>query len=190
MRRTAASLLALGLTGCLLTPNPRPPADEGAWPAARNRLTRSGKLYDGLSTNAFARVVYLPRDLRDARVARIAAWKAFTVEETERLLVAERDDAARYEEFLLSLFTPTPADNDLDAPKSVWRVALVVPGAEDVLPESIQQVRPDAMLRALHPEIEEFYVVYRVRFVRQHALEGRNFVLRLAGAKGRLDFAY
>jgi len=188
--RYAGALLLLAVTACRLSPEPRPPPDEGAWAMERDRLTRSGTLYDGFATNAFAHAVYLPREARDARVARIAAWKAMTVEEAERLLVAERDDAARHEEFLVSLFTPSPADNDLDAARSVWRVALVIPGTEDVLPESIHQVRPDAMLRALHPEIGDFDVVYRVRFVRRQPLEGRSFMLRLAGAKGRLELRY
>ena len=185
----AGSLLFLLVTACLL-PEPRPPIDQGDWPALRGRMTRAGKLYDGLATNAFAQAVYLPREVREARVARVAAWKAFTVEETERMLVAERDDAARFEEFLLSLFTPESADNDLDTPKSIWRVALVMAGGEDILPASIQLIRPDSMLRALHPEIGDFDVVYRVRFPRTRPLADRPFTLRLAGAKGRIDLKY
>jgi hypothetical protein len=188
--RWAGALLLMVLAACRLAPEPRPPADEGAWATARDRMTRGGKIYDGLATNAFAHAVYLTRELREARVARVAAWKAMSVEETERLLVAERDDATRHEEFLVSLFTPTPSDNDLDAGKSVWRVALVLPGAGDLLPETIQQVRADAMLRALYPEIGDFDVVYLIRFARRQPLEGRSFVLRLAGARGRLDLQY
>jgi hypothetical protein len=188
--RIAAALLLVLATACHLPREPRPLPNEGAWAVARDRMTRTGKIYDGLATNAFVQVVYLPREVRDALVARIAEWKALTAEETQKLLVAERDDAARYEEFIVSMFTPDPADNDLDTAKSIWRVALVIDGSDDVLPESMHLERVDAMSRALYPMIGDFDAVYRVRFPRTHALDGRAFTLRLAGARGRIDFEY
>jgi hypothetical protein len=73
----------------------------------------------------------------------------------------------------------------------VWRVALVIPGEPDRLPaERAREIRTDAMLRRLYPEIGDFDTVYRVRFARTQPLDGRPFTLRLAGAKGRLDFQY
>ncbi len=188
--RTAAAVLLVAAVACRLPAQPRPTPEEGEWAAARERVTRSGKLYDGLATNAFVRAVYLPRDVREARVARVATWKVLTAEEAERLLATERDEAASFEDFQISLFTSTPADNDLDSSRSVWRIALVVPGAPDRLPLGVEQVRPDSMLRTLYPGIGDFDVVYHVRFQRTEPLEGRPFVLRLAGAKGRLDLAY
>ncbi len=185
-----ALLLASGCAQLPLTKEPTPTADEGEWAAARARATRSGKLYDGLATNAFIRTVYLPRDVRDARVARIAEWKALSPEETDRMLVAERDAAARYEEFLVFLFTPDLASNDLDSRTSVWRLALVVPGSPDVLPDQVEQIRPDALMRALHPDLGDFDTVYKVRFPRQQELSGKSFIFRLAGAKGRIDMQY
>jgi hypothetical protein len=134
--------------------------------------------------------VYLPRDVRDARVARIAAWKVLSPEETEQLLVAERDAAARYEEFLVFLFTPDFSANDLDSRNSIWRLALVIPGSPDVLPDRIEQIRADALMKKLHPEIGDFDTVYRVRFLRHQELGGKSFIFRLAGAKGRLDMQY
>ena len=49
-----------------------------------------------------------------------------------------------YDDFVVSLFTPTPADNDLDAPKSIWRVALVVPGEGEALPVRVFQMKADS----------------------------------------------
>ena len=187
MRRAAGLLLLL--MACRLPPQPRPPGDQGDWAAARDRVTRSGKLYDGLTTNAFAHVIYLPRDVREARVARVAAWKVLTAAETEKLLAIEREEAARYDDFLVFLFTPDRLDNDLETMRSVWRVALVVDGQPDRLPESVREVRPDAMLRELYPVLGDFDTVYRLRFARGDAPRGP-FTLRLAGAKGRLDFDY
>jgi hypothetical protein len=188
--RAAAPVLLVAAIACRLPAQPRPTAEEGDWAAARERFTRAGKLYDGLAANAFIRAVYLPRAVREARVARVATWKVLSVEETEKLLATERDEAANFEDFQIDLFTPVPADNDLDASKSVWRIALVVPGAPDRLPLAVEQVRPDAMLRTLYPGIGDFDVVYHVRFQRTEPLEGKSFVLRLAGAKGRLDLQY
>ncbi len=193
MRAPALLVAAVAALAChtvRLSPEPRPPPDEGAWAAARDAATRTGKLYDGLSTNAFVRAVYLSRTVRDARVARVATWKVLTVEETDRLLASEHDEADSFEDFQIALFTPTPADNDLDSSTSVWRVALVVPGEPDRLPVGIEQVRADSMLRTLYPHVGDFDIVYRVRFPRKAPLDGRAFVLRLAGAKGRLDLQY
>lgn len=188
--RAAAALALVAVSACAFGPEPRPTSAEGGWATSRDRATRSGKIYDGLATNAFVRTVYLPREVRDARVARISEWKVLSTEETERLLIAERDAAARWEEFLVFLFTPDFSANDLDSKRSVWRLALVVPGSTDVLPESIEQLRPDALVKALHPEIGDFDTVYKVRFPRLQELGGKHFVFRLAGAKGRIDMQY
>jgi hypothetical protein len=187
--RHAALALLLG-AACQFGPQPRPPSNEGDWAAARDAATRSGKLYDGLTTNAFVRTVYQSRGVREARVARVAAWKVLTAAEAEKLLATERDEADRYDDFLVFLFTPDRLDNDLDTLRSVWRVALVVDGQPDRLPEGGREVRVDAMLRELYPAIGDFDTVYRLRFRREPAVAGRQAVLRMAGAKGRLDFPY
>ncbi len=191
MRRAGTALLVVIFSaGCFAT-QPRPPPDEGDWAAARDRASRSAKLYDGFAAGAFARVVYLSPEVRETRANRVAIWSAMTAEERDRLLATERDEATKYDDFVLSLFTPDRPDNDLDAPKSVWRVALVVPGEGEALPVRIEQLRRDATLRALYPLFSDFDVVYRIRFARWAApLATRPFMLRLAGAKGRIDLAY
>jgi hypothetical protein len=195
MSRLAPILLLAAALGCadipFIEPQPTPPADQGEWAALRERATRSGKLYDGLGTNAFLRAVYQASDVRQARVSRLATWSAMPAVERDRLLAAERDEAARYDDFLVSLFTPNRADNDLDATRSIWRVALVVPGEGERLPVGISQVKADSTLRALYPGIGDFDVVYRVRFARwEPPLAQRRFVLRLAGARGRIDLEF
>jgi len=190
-----AVALALCLTGCSLGTTfhtqPRPSPEEGEWAAKRDASTRSAKLYDGLGANAFVSAVYLPRDVREAKVRRLAKWKAMTAEERDRLLAAEQEEAAQYEEFLVSLFTPDRPDNDLDAPRSIWRVALVVSQAGEALPQRVEQQRADATLRTLFPLVGDYDVVYRVRFARSTlSLDGRPFTFRMAGARGRVDLEY
>lgn len=192
----AVPLLALtAALGCAEVPfverQPSPPPNEGDWAAVRERATRSAKVYDGLGTNAFVRAVYQAPDVRQARVTRLAVWTAMTSAERDRLLAAERDEATQYDDFLVSLFTPDPADNDLDAIRSIWRVALVVPGEGERLPVGISQVKADSTVRQLYPAIGDFDVVYRVRFTRwEPPLAQRHFILRLAGARGRVDLEY
>lgn len=195
MSRSAPLLVLLSALGCaevpFIEPQPNPPPDQGEWAAVRDRATRAGKLYDGLATNAFVRAVYQGAEVRQARVTRLAAWTSMTPTERDRLLAAERDEAAQYDDFIVSLFTPDRADNDLDAIRSIWRVALVVPDVGERLPVKISQVKPDSTLRQLYPAIGDFDVVYRVRFTRwDPPLGQRPFVLRLASARGRVDLAY
>jgi hypothetical protein len=187
MRRAAPALL---IVAACLARQPLPPPEEGDWAVARDRATRSAKLYDGLATDAFASTVYLSPTVRETRARRLAVWTAMTVEERDRLLAAEREEAEKFDDFVVALFTPNRSDNDLDAPKSVWRVALVAAEGEE-LPVKIEQLKLNATLRALYPFVGDFDVVYRVRFSRFPApLALRPFTLRLAGAKGRIDLAY
>jgi hypothetical protein len=191
-RLLAGLVAAISLSGCVyFRKEPRPLGSEGAWAEKRERATRGAKIYDRLGTNAFIKAVHLTAEVREARAARLAVWRALTAQEREELLAVERAEAGEYEDFMVSLFTPDRDANDLDAPKSVWRVALVVPGAGEALPDRIEQVKADATLRALYPDFSVFDVVYRVRFGRSRvAIEGRPFTLRLAGAKGRADLVF
>lgn len=195
MRRASPLLVLAAAMACaevpFVEPQPNPPPEQGDWAAVRARATRSAKLYDGLATNAFVRAVYQAPDVRQARITRLALWTAMTAAERDRLLAAERDEATQYDDFLVSLFTPDRVDNDLDAIRSIWRVALVVPGEGERLPVGISQVKADSTLRQLYPAVGDFDVVYRVRFTRwEPPLAQRRFTLRLAGARGRIDLEY
>jgi hypothetical protein len=196
MRRPSRAALALLLLGACsvkqyFEPEPRPPAVEGKWAEVRDRATRSGKVYDGFGTNAIVKAVYLSSEVREARVSRLAIWTVMTPAERDQLLASERAEAEEYDDFLVALFTPDRRANDLDAAQSVWRVAVVVQGDDEKVAQQIVQVRSDATLRALYPTVDTFDTVYRVRFERfLPPLNGRPFILRLAGAKGRLDLGF
>jgi hypothetical protein len=191
--RAAAAALPLLLAGCFIfTTQPRPTPEEGGWAKERDHFSASAKLYDGLTTRAFASAVYQAPSVREARVARLAEWQTMTAEEREKLLATEREEAQRYDDFLVSLFTVDRPENDLDTNRSVWRVALVLEGEGELLPEKIEAIRTDATLRTLYPAIGDFDIVYRVRFARRPGtpLAERVFTLRLASARGRLEFPF
>lgn len=191
-----AALAALAaVAGCARIPftesQPTPTAEEGVWAEVRQRFTRSGKIYDGLGMNAFVSAVYDPLEAREARIDRLAVWKKLTAQEREVLLASEREQASHFDDFLLSLFTTNRPDNDLTSKNSIWRLALVVPGEGELLPETVEEVRIDSTVRALYPNVGDFDVVYRVRFPRwKEPLAGRSFTLRLAGSRGLLDLDY
>jgi hypothetical protein len=194
MRRFALAV-AVALLACVrlpfTEPQPTPTAEEGAWGRERARFTRAGKIYDGLGMNAFVSAVYLPLQAREARAERLAIWRSATGAERDATLASEREEAARYDEFLVALLTADRADNDLDARKSVWHVALALPGGTEIVPERIEVQRIDANVRMLYPNVSDFDVVYRVRFPKQpEPLVGRPFTLRMAGSRGRIDLEF
>ncbi len=188
-RAALAFLLALGCRATL-PEQPVPGENEGIWAGMRHRFTRSTKIYNQFDDKAFATATYQALPARLARAERVAEWRRMTPQERDALLATERVEAEKYEDFLLAFFCADFAANDLDALKSVWRVALVAPGQADVLPFKIEQVRKDAELIGLYPYIGHFDVVYRVRFPRWTGptpLADQPFVLRIAGAPGKVD---
>ena len=193
--RIAAVAVAVALGGCSLLPRqPVPTTWEGEWAAQRDRFTRSGRVYDRVDDQLFATATYQAPSARRARAERLAEWKAMTAAEREQLLAAERAEAETWEEFLLSVYTPDRVTNDLDSPRSVWRLALVVEGAGELLPAGRPDVvRVDATVAGLYPYAGKFDVVYRVRFPRwtgERSLAEIPFSLVMAGAPGKLELRF
>lgn len=192
MKRVLWPLVLLAGCGVLHGSAPKPDTNDPPWGAERDRFTRRAKVYDILDDKAFAVALYEPMQLRRARVDRLAEWRVLTVEEKQKLLVKEEAEAAAEEDFLLAFYTGNRADNDLDSPKSVWRVALVV-GEQNVLPSRIEVVRHDATLRTLYPFIGDFDTVYRIRFPVWRGpkpLVDSQFILRIAGAPAKVDLSW
>ncbi len=168
-------------------------AADDAWVVARDRATRTEKLYSQLNDIAFATAVYQSPAVRAARVERIAAWKGSLPAEKQAALDREKAEAAEGEEFLLAFFTDDRRANDLASDKSTWRVGLVVNGKEQATATKVTFVRPDPTLQVLYPWITDFDTLYRVRFPRfpgPTPLAELPFQLRIAGALGALDLDF
>jgi hypothetical protein len=185
MRRLLVLFL---LAACVPLPSPRPRPEEGHWKEERLRWTRKFELYDRLDSRAFAVATYQSPAVRVARATRLAEWKGLSRADTDALLAQEKAEGDRYDDFFLGFFAADTRQNDLVATDTVWRVALVLPNGAQVLPEKIEQLPNDVTVHALYPYLGDFYIPYRIRFPKKlQGDEPSAFVLRLAGAVGKLD---
>jgi hypothetical protein len=196
--RLALALAAAGaLAGCSTidkarATQPTPRSEEGDWAVVRNQATRRAQLYDGFTHRATATATYLSPAVREARVARLAVWLGWTEEEKARRLAAERAEAERYEEFLLSFYTGDTRANDLDtASGSVWRLALQI-GPGDLVTRDAKELDPDATITGVFPFVGPFDVVYRVRFPKAPGapLADRPFTFLIASAIGKMELRF
>lgn len=192
-RAPLAVAVALAVSGCVILhprePEPRP--DAGDWASARDAATRRYQLYDGLVHRATATATFLSPEVREARARRLAKWLAWTQDDLARRLEAERTEAAAFDDFVVAFYTADRTANDLDAMRSVWRIAVEVGGGE-LLPTNVTALDSDATITTLYPWVSPFDTVYRVRFAQppDAPLAGRPFTLEIASALGRipLDF--
>ncbi len=85
------------------------------------------------------------------------------------------------------MYTAEPRFNDLDAPRSGWRVAVQFNGA-DLLPRRVTAVERDSATLGLYPYVGPFDVVYRVILPMPAAgpVAGRPYDLEIASALGKL----
>ncbi len=195
LRTLAAAALVAALAGCglgsLVKREPTPGIREGTWAEVRGAATRRGSIYDGLEHRASATATFLGAAEREARARRLGEWLGWTPEELQKRLEQERTEAAQGEEFLLSFYTADTRANDLDSPRTVWRVAVEADEGE-LLPSRVEALDTDTTITGLYPYVGVFDTVYRVRFPPspKGPLEGRMFTLEIASALGKIDLAY
>lgn len=189
----AASVAAsLALAGCAFLPRaPEPMTTEGEWAEQRDAATRRAFLYDGLKHRATGTATLLSLPVREARARRLAEWFGWTPAELEERLEQERAEAAEGEEFLLSFYAADSQDDDLDAPRSVWRIAVKADGV-DVLANRVTSIDSDATTAGLFPYVGPFDTVYRVflPLAPGGPLAGREFTLEVASARGKLSIDF
>jgi len=196
MSRAALAALLLAASGCAtvaarLPPRaPDPLPDRGDWAVARDGASRRVQLYDGFVHRATASATWLSLPVREAATRRLAAWQGWTAAEVEAALAVDRTEAAKGEEFLVSLYTADRRANDLDGSPSIWHIE--IDDGQLVSPATSRQAVPDdATLRQLFTYVGAFDTVYRVRVPWSGtALAGRPFKLRLASALGKLELDF
>lgn len=191
-RALVAAAALSALAGCSFHPrSPLPETREGEWALARDAATRRTVLYDRFKHRATATATHLSLPVREARARRLAEWLGWTPAELEARLAAERAEHEAGEEFVLCFYTADSRSNDLDAPRSVWRVALKT-GGEDLLATRVTSIDSDATMVGLFPYVGPFDVVYRVFLPKVPAgpLDRGAFVLQLASTLGKVDLDY
>jgi hypothetical protein len=190
--RALALAAAAALGACAYLPrSPSPTTLEGEWASRRDDATRRAIVYDGLTHRATVTATHLSLPVREARARRLGEWLGWTPVELEKWLALERQEAAESEEFLVAFYTADMHYNNLDAPRTDWRVALKVDGA-DLLAQKISGVERNASTLGLFPFIGPFDVAYRIILPMPQAgpVEGRAFALELASALGKLELDY
>lgn len=190
--RAIALAAVAALAGCAFLPRaPAPSTAEGEWAERRDFATRRAFLYDGLKHRATGTATHLSMAVREARARRLAAWFGWTQAELDARLAQERQEAAEGEEFVLALYTSDARYNNLDAPRSDWRVAVKVDGA-DLLARRVTAFERDAALLGLFPYIGPFDVAYRVTLPPWHvgSIAGREFTLEVASAVGKVSIDF
>jgi hypothetical protein len=190
--RAAALAALVSAAGCALLPrSPSPTTLEGEWAEKRDVSTRRAFLYDGLKHRATATATHLSLAVREARARRLGEWLGWTPVELEQRLALERKEAADSEEFVVALYTAEPRFNNLDAPRSDWRVALKIDGA-DLLARKVTALDRDAAVLALFPFVGPFDIVYRVIVPMPQVgpVDGREYTFELASALGKLSLDY
>ena len=191
--RAAAAVAALAALGaCSLVPRaPKPQTTEGEWASKRDAATRRAFLYNAFDHQATATATFLSLEVREARARRLGEWLGWTPAELQARLDQERREAAEGEELFLSFYTSEPKNNDLDAPRSIWRVAVRVDDVDVVARRVTGADRNDNAI-GLFPYIGPFDVAYRVLLPAAPGgpLTGRPFVVEIASAVGRLTLDY
>jgi hypothetical protein len=190
--RTGAIAAALVLlAGCGYVQKTRARPNGLDWTQQRDAATRQTTSYDGFLHRATATATYLSPAVREARARQLAIWLSWSPEELERQLEAEQADADRYDEFVVSFFAADFVSNDLDAPRSVWRMAVELAGAE-ILPVLVRSVDRDSTITTLYPWVGKFDTVYVLRFPRAPGppLAEQPFVLMIASAMGQLPLDF
>ena len=190
LARAAAVVAALAAAGCHPR-QPMPLTREGEWAVVRDDATRRFILYDNFDHRATVTATHLSLQVREARSRRLAEWLGWTDQELQASLAQERGEYAAGEEFLLSFFAADWHSIDLAAPRSIWRIAVKVEGA-DLLASKVSTLDQNTNLVGLFPYIGPFDVVYRVKVPRPPSgeLAGKPFVLELSSAMGKLPLDF
>lgn len=170
---------------------PIPDDQAGAWPEARDLETRHVVLYDAFEHRARLWSIRLTPVVREERVRRLALWLSWTPAELDQKLAAEREEGAKWDDFVIFLHTAKPRWNDLDAPQSIWRQEFDFGGGE-VVAARTESIERNATFDTLFPMGGAFDTAYLVRFPRAAGSSGAPppGILRFASALGELVLDY
>ena len=178
-----AFLCLLVLSGCRGLPFPEPALSD-PYGQALKAETRITSVYQGLETRIFTRLVRLSPGLVAAQCHELSEARAESpAQAAERLSKTLAENAAPT--FFAVVHTPEARWNDWELPNSAWHIALLQ-GEQQTAPERVTRLdRPySPELKRLYPYLDDFAVLYRIRF--PPGAQGE--ALRVSGVLGHMSF--
>lgn len=134
--------------------------------------TRSIKLFQDFSTRLYLSATYKTMDFRAAYAGRYSAAYQADEEARLRLLEKEEEEALKFDDFLVVVYTPEKQWNDLDKKDSIWRLFLEDASGgkrEPAFTTRLSSASP--LVREFYPHLDEWSVAYEVRFLKQPRAE-------------------
>jgi hypothetical protein len=194
----AMMLALLGCAGCAENVGSARGASEESYREVQKKWTREGKTMHDLDTALEVGATYKSWDFRSAYVERSAELFRLPEARRQELLASERAAHDQAHEFYVAAASHREQWNDLGRPGSIWRVALLCDGRQEVEPLRIQRLKKiTAATLEFYPYTDTFSFGYTIQFPRKLAdgtdLCGpgtRRMVLRFAGPLGTLDLAW
>jgi hypothetical protein len=156
-----------------------------------SRHTRSAELYDALDTVAKGWATWKSPQLRAALAeASIAAYR-LEGDAARNLRLEEERAGRRVREFHLALYTPKSGWNDLESPRTLWKVYLTLPGGERWEPVRVIYLPKSDKSAVEYPYVSRWTREYAILFPVLDAL-GTDLppTLELAGPLGTMRFAF
>jgi hypothetical protein len=172
------------------------PAEPRSYDEVVRDWTRSATLRRDFDTLLEVHATYKSPEWRAALVARRAELGELPDSERAALLEQQKSEAAAHHEIVVVMSTYEGRENDLQKGKrSVWTVALVDDQGNRAEPVSIKRDRrPDDVIRAEHPHMNDFAEAYLVRFARDAVSPlhdgARTFSLRISSARGAVELVW
>lgn len=171
---------------------------ESAYHDVLDRFTRHAEIYSsfesGKDTRIFCETTYQSWAFRQARVGRMALFQVQPPEVVAGNLAREETENAQFFELFFGVHANNYRFDDFDRPNSIWRIALVTKQGE-LTPSSVERVgRADLNMRGLYPYMSDFWVAYRIRFVKppesRNAAASEKVLLRIASTIGKAELSF
>lgn len=205
LKVSALLVLILGSFSC--GSSPPPVSLEGQWPNSAGEYddvteawTRSGKLIapfsDGMSKLLQVSATFHSPEWRRAYVDFRSKREMLADSSRAELLAAQQAADEKFYEVMLLVQTHSFRENDLQKGKrSVWRLALVDAGGNEVEPTEVKSVRtPREYMRPYYPLVTEQDELYVARFPKEGLqLFGggaKQFSLKMASSKGGVELIW
>jgi hypothetical protein len=194
LRWLAAASCALLLATACASPQtvslaPAWPERGGDYKTVQQAWTRAGRLRDGFDQVLSVHATFLSPAWRTAWVDRRVRVERLSPSARATMLEEQHELDAEHYEVALMITTYERTENDLQkGEKSVWRVALIDDhGVELESASIVRDRRPEKVIRAQFPDLEDFGTAYLARFPRRVELlrtDARAMRLRISSARG------